>query len=125
MRAGFAHAATMIVLLALEACRAGGLARLQGHWQGVRAEGVDPEAQAAGDEFAASLNMDFKGDVVTVSTGTEKQSGRYAIVKEDTGSIVIAIADAAGDERETFTVVDDRTVKWAVGDTKRIILTKR
>jgi hypothetical protein len=125
MRAGFAHAATMIGLLVLEACRGGGPSKLQGRWQGVRAEGVDPEAQAASDEFATSLSMEFKGDVVSVATATEKQSGRYAVVNEDKGMVVIAIADDAGDERETFTLVDDRTVKWSIGDTKRIILTRR
>ncbi len=126
MRAGLALAwVVLAALVALVACRGGASARLQGHWQGVRAEGVEPDVQAASDAFASSFSMDFDGNVFSLSTAKETQSGPYTVVKEDTNTVIITTGTDASEDRETFTLVDDKTLKWAITDGKLVVLTRR
>jgi hypothetical protein len=123
MRPGQAHAAAFVALLALGDCH-GGAASLQGHWRGVRAEGVTPEVQAADDALAATLTLDFVGDMVTVMTPKERRSGQYSVVKEDEATVLLATGGPGGSGRETFIVVDTKTIKWAVGSGKLLVLQK-
>ncbi len=107
------------------ACGRGGPSRLEGHWRGVRAEGVSGEAQeGAANAFASAMELDIKGDSITVSTGKDRQSGRFRIVREDKGSLVLTTEKDGPDEPQTFTFVDARTMKWAVLEGKTIVFVK-
>ena len=114
-----ALAAALGGLVALGACRSGRAGRLVGHWQGFRSEGVETASQAAGDAVATAVSMDFTVETVTVTTPAEKRSGPYAVIQEDATTIVLATGDAG---RESFTFVDEKTVKWAVSNGKVIVL---
>ncbi|HEY8040525.1 MAG TPA: hypothetical protein VIF15_12055, partial [Polyangiaceae bacterium] len=77
-----ARASMLLALVALAvACHRGGSARLEGHWRGVRAEGVGAESQSAANAFATGTELEVKGDAITVSTPRDKQSGKYKVVK--------------------------------------------
>jgi hypothetical protein len=107
------------------ACGRGGPSRLEGHWRGVRAEGVPGDAQeAAANAFAAAMELDVKGDSITVSTGKERQSGRFRVVREDKTTLVLTTEKDGPDEPQTFTFVDGRTMRWAVLEGKTIVFVK-
>jgi hypothetical protein len=112
------------LLAALVACH-GGSPRLEGRWRGVRAEGVPPEATSAANAFAASLELDVKGDAITVTTAKDRQSGRYKVVKEDKMTLVITTDKDGAAEPQTFTFVDDKTLKWAVLEGRAIVMVKQ
>jgi hypothetical protein len=107
------------------ACGRGGPSRLDGHWHGVRAEGVAGEPQeAAANAFATGMELDIKGDSITVSTAKDRQSGRFRIVREDKAILVLTTEKDGPDEPQTFTFVDTKTMKWAVLEGKTIVFVK-
>jgi hypothetical protein len=110
--------------LALMGCRSGS-ARLEGTWKGQRAEGVTVDSQIAANAFAREMVLEVKGDSITVTTAKDKQTGKYKVVKEDKSSLVI-VTDKDGDaDQQTFTFVDDKTMKWAVLEGKTITFSKQ
>ncbi len=113
------------ILSVAAACHGDGAARLQGKWRGVRAEGVTADAVAAANAFATATEIDVKGDAITVITPKDKQSGRYKVVKQDKTMLVITTDKDGADDPQTFTFVDDKTVRWAVLDGKSIVFAKQ
>src|SRR5580693_6074832 len=107
------------------ACGGDGAARLQGKWRGVRTEGVGNDALAAANAFASATELDVKGDAITVTTPKDKQSGRYKVVKQDKATLVITTDKDGTDDPQTFTFVDDKTLRWAVLDGKSIVFAKQ
>ena len=83
-------------------------------------EGVAPEAQAAANAFATDTEIDVKGDAITVITPKEKQTGTYKVVREDKGQVVIVTDKDGPDDAQTFTMVDDKTLRWSVLEGKTI-----
>jgi len=104
----------------LVACGHGGSERLEGKWKGKSAEGVSPEAQAAANAFAVDTEIDVKGDAITVITSRDKQSGTYRVVREDKSQVTIVTDKDGPTDAQTFTLVDDKTLKWNVLDGKTI-----
>jgi hypothetical protein len=110
--------------LALAGCKKSPQARLEGHWRGSKAEGVSPDAQAAANAFAVQMELDFKGETVSVRTTREKQSSKYKVVRSDKASVVIVTdADGATDE-QTLSFVTDDSLKWKVLDGKAVTFLK-
>lgn len=122
---GIAPAALAAVLLSVAACHHGGAPRLEGHWRGVHAEGVGGEALAAANGFATETEIDVKGDVITVTTPKDRQSGHYKVVRADKRTIVITTDKDGPSDPQTFTFVDDKTMKWAVLEGKSIVFQKQ
>lgn len=110
---------------ALTACRNAGSARLEGHWKGTKVEGVSPDAQARANDFATQTELDVKGDVITITFPKDKQSGKYKVLAETKAQLFI-VTDRDGDaDRQTFTFIDDKTMKWTVLDGKTITFAKQ
>jgi hypothetical protein len=106
-------------------CRHSGSSRLEGHWRGVRAEGVPYDAQTAANAFATGMELDIRGDSITVSSPKEKQSGRFHLVREDKNSLVLTTEKDGPDEPQTFTFVDLKTMKWSVLEGKTIVFVRQ
>ncbi len=122
----FPRASLLAVLaLGLLACGGGGSKRLQGKWHGLRAEGVAVASQAAANTFATGMTLEVSGDSITVTTPHDKQSGRYKVVKEDKSTLVLTTDKDGAKEPQTFTFVDDKTVKWLVMDGELIVFGKQ
>lgn len=122
----FVALASLAALGALgPACHHDGAARLEGRWHGVRAEGVAGEALAAANAFATGTQLEVKGDAITVTTPKDRQSGHYKVLKEDKATVVIMTDKDGPDEPQTFTFVDDKTMKWAVLEGKAIVFQKQ
>ena len=117
--------AILFAFAAVAGCHGDGAARLQGKWHGVRAEGVSAETVVAANAFATATEIDVKGDAITVTTPKDKQSGRYKVVKQDKSTLVITTDKDGTDDPQTFTFVDDKTLRWAVLDGKSILFAKQ
>ena len=112
----------IVAIPQLAGCRIAGSERLQGHWRGVRAEGVSPDAAPAANAFAAAMELSVKGDTIAVTTARDRQSGRYRVIFESATKLVIASDRDA--TPETFTIPDPQTLKWSVFDGKAIVFVK-
>jgi hypothetical protein len=97
------------------ACGKPGAAQLQGKWKGTKVDGVGGDTQGAANSFAGQMELDVKGDVITVTyPKDQKQTGHYTVKRADKNTVVIA-PDADGPTaEETFTLVDDNTMRWSV-----------
>jgi hypothetical protein len=106
------------------ACSEGGAARLQGHWHGVRAEGVAGDVAASANAFASGVSIDVRGDSMTVMQGGRRQTGRYRVVQEDATKVVVT-TDADGPlELHTFVFADRDTMRWEVLAGKTIVFAR-
>jgi len=117
-------APALLVAVGLSACGHNGSARLEGRWKGKSAEGVAPEAQSAANAFAAEAEIDVRGDEITVITSRDKQTGSYKVIREDKSQVTIVTDKDGPDDTQTFTLVDDKTLKWNVLDGKTITFTR-
>lgn len=115
--------AALVPLLA--ACHGDGAARLQGKWHGVRAEGVESAAQVAANAFATGTELDVHGDAITVTTPKDKQSGHYKVVRQDKTTLTITTDRDGPSDPQTFTFLDDKTVRWAVLEGRSIVFAKQ
>jgi hypothetical protein len=110
-------------LIVLAGCSHGST-RLTGHWRGVRAEGVPPTVDDAANAFAGKMQLDVSGDTITVTATSGKQSGKYKVVSEDKATTVITTdTDGAGNP-QTFTFVDEKTMRWQVVPGKAVVFNK-
>jgi hypothetical protein len=101
-----------------------GSARLTGHWRGIRAEGAAPNVDDAANAFAGKMQLDASGDTITVTSPTGKQSGRYKVVSEDKTTTVITTDTDGPTEPQTFTFVDEKTLRWQVVPGKAVVFNK-
>jgi len=101
-----------------------GSARLAGHWRGVRAEGVPPSSDDVANGFAGKMQIDVSGDLITVSSGGNKDSVHYKVVSEDKTTTVIATDKDGPTEPQTFTFVDEKTMRWQVIAGKAVVFNK-
>jgi hypothetical protein len=104
----------------LSACGHKGSPRLEGHWRGLHAEGVNAEAQVVADGFATSTELDVRGDGLTVTTPKGKQTGKFKVKAEDKTSITILTDGDGPNDPQTFVFIDERTMKWNVLEGKTI-----
>jgi hypothetical protein len=102
-----------------------GSSRLEGHWRGLRAEGVDPAVQTQANVFATQTEIVAKGDQISITTPAAKNvSAKYSVEKDDKSSLVIR-TDKDGSS-ETFAFEDDPTqMKWRVDERKSIVFKKQ
>lgn len=109
---------------AIVGCSGVGASRLQGHWRGVRADGVGGDVSAAANAFAASVSIDVRGDSMIVTQGAHRQVGRYRVVQEDDTKLILT-TDADGPlEPQTFVFVDTDTMRWDVLAGKGIVFAR-
>lgn len=119
------HAAVVTVLaVAAFACKRPGSQKLEGHWKGFKAEGVDPSAQISASAFANSTEIIAQGNQVQIQT----QAGRtppaiYVVDKEDATTLVIHTDKDP--TAETFTFDEKGQIMvWRI-DAQRTISFKR
>jgi hypothetical protein len=114
----------VLTMAASLGCSRAGSARLQGHWRGVRAEGVAGDLVGAASAFAAGVSIDVRGDSMTVVQGAHRQVGRYRVIDEDATKVVLT-TDADGPlEPHTFVFVNGDTMRWEVLAGKAIVFTR-
>jgi hypothetical protein len=108
------------------ACKRSGAARLEGHWRGTKADGVPTDAQQRANDFASATEVDVKGDSITVTfPPKEKQSGKYKVVDETKNTVVIVTDKDGPQDKQTFTFVDDKTMKWTIVEGRTITFVRQ
>ena len=70
------------------------------------------------------MQIDVSNDVISVTTATDKQSGHYKTVREDSHAVVIVTDKDGPTDEQTFSFVDAKTMRWTVTDGKTIVFTK-
>ena len=114
----------LLALLALS-CNKGNAPKLEGRWRGIKATGVGPEQLQAANLFASKVQLDFHGQIVSVHVGDDKQSSPFKVITDGPGGMLVIADDGDGAQsRETFTLVDDHTMEWAVLPGKTLQLSK-
>jgi hypothetical protein len=106
------------------ACKTGSASKLEGRWRGIKATGVSGDQVSAANLFASTMQLDFHGDQVSVRTGSEKQSARFRVVRDDKTAVTIATDQDGPDDAQTFTFSDEKTMSWAVMPGKTILFQK-
>ncbi len=101
-----------------------GSARLAGHWRGVRAEGAPPNVASAAEAFAGKMQIDVSSDIITVTSPSGKDSGHYKLVSEDKTTTIITTDKDGPSDPQTFTFVDDKTMRWQVVPGKAVVFNK-
>jgi hypothetical protein len=110
----------------LAACGKSGAPQLQGKWKGTKVEGVGGDQAAGASSFAAQIELDVKGDVITVTyPKDQKQTGHYTVKRADKSTLVIASDKDGPTSEETFTFVDDKTMKWSVDPGRTIVFARQ
>ena len=113
MNVRIAAVASCLALLVVS-CKSTSAKKLEGRWRGINAGGVSAQETPAANLFASTLELDFHGDQVSVHVGGEKQSGHFRVV-EDAKNTVVLFTDQDGPaDKQTFTFVDDKTMRWDV-----------
>jgi hypothetical protein len=107
------------VAVGLAACRHP--SRLEGHWKGTKAAGVSGDEPAPANAYPAAMELEVKGDQIKVTTPRESQTGTFKVVKDESSTIVITTDKDGPESRESFTFVNDKTMKWTVMDGKTIV----
>ncbi|MBX3228723.1 MAG: hypothetical protein KIT84_08730 [Labilithrix sp.] len=107
-------------LLALAACKPSGSKRLEGHWKGIRAEGVDPSAQANATAFALSTEIIAQGNQIAVQTQAGRSGPATYVVDKEEGATLVIHTDQAATETFTFTEKADQ-MTWHVDQTQTIV----
>jgi hypothetical protein len=110
--------------LAVASCAFGGSPRLQGHWRGVRAEGVAGETANIANAFAEGMELEIRGESISVTTGGQLQTGRYRVIREDANAVVMATDTDGPADPQTFTFQNADTLRWAVLPGKAIVFTR-
>lgn len=117
--------ATLALFVLLASCKKGGQARLEGHWKGIKAVGVPDSVLSSANLYAANMELDFKADKVKVINGSDTQSGKYKIVREDKTSVVLTTDGDGPTDEQTFTFEDEKTMRWTVVPGKTIQFQKQ
>jgi hypothetical protein len=107
------------------ACRSpASSAQIEGHWVGVRAEGVNADATAAASAFATSTELEFRRTDITITTSKETQFGRYQLVREDAHAVVITTDLDGPAHPQTFVFASDETMRWLLPEGKAIVFVR-
>jgi hypothetical protein len=111
-----------LVLLAAGCKHAG--ERLEGHWHGVRAEGVGADQQVAANAFAVGTELEFKAGTLHVKTPKDEQTGKYKVTAEDKQSVTVTTDRDGLTDAQTFYFPDDHTMRWQVLEGKALTFQK-
>ena len=110
----------LAVTVMLTACKGGSGAKLEGRWRGIKAMGVPADQLTSANLFASTMELEFKGEQVSVHTGSDKQSAKFKVVKDDKTQVTITTDQDGPDDPQVFTFTDDHTMTWAIAPGKSI-----
>ena len=118
-------AVSMLFLAA--GCSRGPEDKLAGKWIGDRIDNVSADQVARATGWVKGTSMEFSGDKLTVTVPTEPaRRGTFKVAKADGDKLVLSIARADGPTRDeaTLTLIDDKTMRWDIGQGRDIVLVR-
>lgn len=111
------------LVASLAGCKRPG-ARLEGRWQGIRAEGVPADQQEQANTFAKSVMIDARPEVIAVTVNGKIQVGPYRVIREDKESVVIT-TDRDQHQQETFVFIGNEGMRWQIQPSQVILFQKQ
>jgi hypothetical protein len=116
----FAGAATGSV-----GCKHPGSQKLEGHWRGLRAEGVGA-AQEQANAFALQTEIIARGDKITISTPQARgQQSTYIVDDENKTTVIVHTEKDGAANKETLRFSEDgKTMTWTLGEGRTIVFQK-
>lgn len=101
--------------------------KLEGHWKGLRADGVPAAVQDAANTFATQTEIVARGNQITVSTPGTKGQPTPFFVDSETPAVVLVHTDKDGAaDKQTFSFTEDgKTMTWRLGDGRTIVFQKQ
>lgn len=94
--------------------------RLEGHWRGTYVEGPGYEQSQTARDFVKAMELDVKGDVITVTAGGERNTSRFVVDAEDKTSLTLH-TEREPQEREVFVFQGEKVMKWNVVEGRAIV----
>lgn len=107
-------------------CKHPGSAKLEGHWRGLRADGVGGPTQEAANTFATQTEIVARGNQLTVTTPSAKgQVGTYVVDDENKTTVVLHTDKDGPQNKETFHFAEDgKQMTWQLGEGRSIVFKK-
>jgi hypothetical protein len=115
----------VIGALSLVACGSKGSKQLEGVWRGIGTDGVPSERQDTANQFAKTMQLEFRGDSLTVIANGTKSASPFRVVKEDKTVVQIIPGTDLEGQPETFNLIDDSTMRWQVLGSSTITFRKQ
>ena len=101
-------------LLTTLGCKHPGSQKLEGHWKGMKAEGVDGPTAMQATAFATGTEIIAQGDQIAIQTPAGRNpAAKYFVDKEDATTLVIHSDRDGSAETFTFNEKADQMV-WKI-----------
>lgn len=113
-----------VVVALLAGCKHPGSQKLEGHWRGVKADGVPEAAQAPANSFAAGTEIIAQGNQIAIQTPAGRNgAATYFVDKEDAVTVVIHTDRDGSTETFSFNEKADEMV-WKLDAERSITFRK-
>jgi hypothetical protein len=117
----------LVVSLGLGGCSKSPKEKLWGKWVGERIENVSADQSARAGGWVRGSSWEFAGDKITITLPAEPpRSGAFKISKVEGSKVTLSIARPDGQTVDSalMTFVDDKTLRWDIGESREIVLSK-
>jgi hypothetical protein len=102
--------------------------RLAGKWVGDRIDNVSADDVARATGWVKGTSFEFAGDNVTVTIPAEPaRKGAFNVAKVEGEKMILAVTrggDNATPDLATLTMLNDKTMRWDIGDGREIVLVR-
>ncbi len=101
--------------------------KLAGKWIGDRIDNVSADQVARATGWVKGTSMDFSGDKLTVTIPAEPaRKGTFKVAKVEGEKMVLSVARSDGPTHDeaVLTLVDDKTMRWEIGQGREIVLVR-
>jgi hypothetical protein len=101
--------------------------KIAGKWIGERIDNVSADQVARATGWVKGTSMEFSGDKLTVTIPAEPaRKGTFKVAKLEGDKMVLSVArsDGPGRDEATLTLMDDKTMRWDIGQGREILLVR-
>jgi hypothetical protein len=101
--------------------------RLAGKWVGDRIDNVSADQVARATGWVKGTTFEFSGDKLTVSLPAESpRTGTFKVSRVDGDKMVVSIArpDTPTYDEATLTMHGDKSMSWALGQGREVLLVR-
>jgi hypothetical protein len=113
-------------LVALTGCAKTPKDKLQGKWLGEGIENAPAGQLAKANGWVKGTAIEFAGSKVTVTIPAETpRTGTFRVASVDGDKLTLTfLRDEGGRDEAMFRMVDDKTMRWAIGPQAEIVLVR-